>query len=128
MPSLLKPSWRAPWRMWLRPAHSRERHAEIPTAYGASPPFREPGLRLAADAKAGAWERWRFLLGEETVLEVDDAALPWQGIRKRLRRGVPGRFAGVPFTARAAGRSLPPGRRCIRFTLDDGRTLSFWTA
>ncbi|MER6257100.1 hypothetical protein ABT224_37790 [Streptomyces sp. NPDC001584] len=23
MPSLPKPSWRAPWRMWLQPAHTR---------------------------------------------------------------------------------------------------------
>ncbi|WKD34323.1 hypothetical protein [Streptomyces xanthophaeus] len=125
MPSLLKPSWRAPWRMWLQPAHARERHAEIPTVHGHYTLFREPGPRPAADAKAEAWERWQFLLGEETVLEIDDAALPWQGIRKRLRHGVQGRLDGVPFTAQAAGRSLRPSRRGIRFRLDDGRTLSF---
>ncbi|MFF4424267.1 hypothetical protein ACFY04_26385 [Streptomyces sp. NPDC001549] len=125
MPSLLNPSWRAPWRMWLQPAHTRGRHAEIPTAYGTYTLFREPGLRLTADAKAEAWERWQFLLGEEIVLEMDDAALPGQGIRKRLRHGVHGRLDGVPFTARTAGRSLLPGRRGIRFALDDGRALSF---
>ncbi|MFD5412595.1 hypothetical protein [Streptomyces nojiriensis] len=125
MPSFLKPSWRAPWRMWRRPAHARERHAEIPTAHGPCTLFREPGPRLTADAKAEAWERRQFPLGEETVLEIDDAAQPWQGIRKRLRHGVHGRLDGVPFTARAAGRSLRPTRRSIRCRLDDGRTLSF---
>ncbi|WP_405787458.1 hypothetical protein [Streptomyces sp. NBC_01367] len=85
MPSLLQPSWRAPWRTWLQPAHSRDRHAEIPTAYGTYTLFREPGPRLTADAKADAWERWQFLLGGETVLEIDDAALPGYGIRRRLR-------------------------------------------
>ncbi|WP_030763471.1 MULTISPECIES: hypothetical protein [unclassified Streptomyces] len=125
MPSLLEPSWRAPWRTWLRPAHTRDRYAEIPTAYGTYTLFREPGRRPTAEAEAEAWERWQFLLGEETVLELDDAALPWQGIRKRLRRGVRGHLDGVPFTARAAGRSLLPGRRGIRFALDDGRTLTF---
>ncbi|WP_329101298.1 hypothetical protein [Streptomyces sp. NBC_01439] len=125
MPSFLKPSWRAPWRMWLQPAHARERHAEIPTAHGTYTLFREPGPRLTADAKAEAWERWQFLLGEETVLEIDDAALPWLGIRKRLRHGVRGRLDGVPFTARAACRSLRPSRCGIRFCLDDGRILSF---
>ncbi|MFF4449867.1 hypothetical protein [Streptomyces sp. NPDC001502] len=125
MPSLLKPSWRAPWRMWLQPAHTRERHAEIPTSWGTCTLFREPGPRLTADARAEALERRQFLLGEETVLEIDDAAPPWQGIRKRLRRGVHGRLDGVPFTARATGRSLRPSGRGIRFRLDDGRTLSF---
>ncbi|MFD7787811.1 hypothetical protein ACFV4Q_32675 [Streptomyces nojiriensis] len=125
MPSFPKPSWRAPWRMWLQPAHTRERHAEIPTVHGTYTLFREPGPRLTADAKAEGWERWQFLLGEETVLEIDDAAQPWQGIRKRLRHGVHGRLDGVPFTARAAGRSLRPSRRGIHFCLDDGRILSF---
>ncbi|MFE6839730.1 hypothetical protein ACFVFI_33520 [Streptomyces sp. NPDC057705] len=123
--SPVKPSWRAPWRMWLQPAHTRDRHAVIPTAHGTYTLFREPGPRLSADAKAEAWERWQFLLGEETVLQIDDAAPPWQLIRTRLRRGARGRLDGVPFTARAAGRSLLPGRRGIRFALDDGRTLSF---
>ncbi|WP_327384964.1 MULTISPECIES: hypothetical protein [unclassified Streptomyces] len=125
MPSLLQPSWRAPWRTWLQPAHSRDRHAEIPTAHGTYTLFREPGPRLSADAKAEAWERWQFLLGGETVLEIDDAALPGYGIRRRLRHGVHGRLDGVPFTARTTGRSLLPGRRGVRFTLDDGRNLSF---
>ncbi|WP_327414383.1 hypothetical protein [Streptomyces sp. NBC_01233] len=121
----IAPSWRAPSRTWTSPADTRTRYAEIPTPHGTYTLFREPGPRLSADAEAEARERWQFLLGGETVLEIDDAALPWQLIRTRLRRGVRGRLDGVPFTARAAGRSLLPGRRGIRFTLDDGRTLSF---
>ncbi|MFE5809417.1 hypothetical protein [Streptomyces sp. NPDC056491] len=97
----------------------------IPTVHGTYTLFREPGPRLGMDARAEAWERWEFLLGEDSVLEIDDGAMPWAGMRRRMRHGIRGRLDGVAFTARAAGRSLRPGRRGIRFALDDGRTLSF---
>ncbi|OLZ65018.1 hypothetical protein AVW11_17805 [Streptomyces amritsarensis] len=121
----LAPSWRAPWRTWTAPAGTRARYAEIPTPLGTYTLFREPGRRLTATARAEARERWQFRLGEDTVLEVDDAAAPWYGMRVRMRRGVRGRLDGVPFTAHARGRSLSAHRRGIHFTLDDGRTLSF---
>ncbi|KOG55456.1 hypothetical protein ADK75_11200 [Streptomyces virginiae] len=124
-PSPVRPSWRAPMKTWHRPVHTRERHAEIPTAHGTYTLLREPGPRLTADAKAEAWERWQFVLDGDTVLEIDDAGLPGEGMRRRVRHGIHGRLDGVPFTARAEGRSLRPSRRGIRFALDDGRTLSF---
>ncbi|MGW2272194.1 hypothetical protein [Streptomyces yangpuensis] len=123
--SSLTPSWRAPRRTWLAPAHARARYAEIPTPLGTYTLFREPGRRLTATARAEAWERWQFRLGEDTVLEIDDAAPPWYGIRVRMRHGVRGRLDGVPFTAHARGRSLLAHRRGIHVALDDGRTLSF---
>ncbi|WP_046778905.1 hypothetical protein [Streptomyces yangpuensis] len=123
--SSLAPSWRAPWRTWLAPAHTRARYAEIRTPLGTYTLFREPGRRLTATARAEAWERWQLRLGENTVLEIDDAATPWYGMRVRMRRGVHGRLDGVPFTAHARGRSLLAHRRGIHFTLADGRTLSF---
>ncbi|MFB8399085.1 hypothetical protein [Streptomyces yangpuensis] len=123
--SPLTPSWRAPRRTWQAPAHTRARYAEIPTPLGTYTLFREPGRRRTATAKAEARERWQFRLGEDTVLEIDDAAAPWYGMRVRMRRGVRGRLDGVPFTAHARGRSLLAHRRGIHFTLADGRTLSF---
>ncbi|MGZ9931363.1 hypothetical protein ACXNSR_15900 [Streptomyces sp. NC-S4] len=122
--SLVEPTWRSPLKAWLRPVHTRERHAVFPTAHGTYALWRDRGPRRSPDAEAEAWERRQFLLGGETVLEIEDAAMPWQGMRKRLRSGVHGHLDGVPFTARAAGRSLLPGRRGIRFALDDGHTLS----
>ncbi|MFE6907863.1 hypothetical protein [Streptomyces erythrochromogenes] len=123
--SSITPTWRTPWRAWTAPARTRARHAEIATPLGACTLFREPGRRLSATAKAEAWERWQFVLGGESVLTVDDAALPGHGLKVRMRRGVRGTLDGVPFTAQARGRSLLARRRGIRFTLDDGRTLSF---
>ncbi|WP_404959740.1 hypothetical protein [Streptomyces sp. 147326] len=121
----IAPSWRAPSRTWLSPAEARARYAEIPTPHGTYTLLREPGARLTATARAEARERWQLVLGEDTVLEVDDAAPPWHGVRTRMRRGVHGTLDGVPFTARARGRSPLPSRRGIHFALDDGRTLSF---
>ncbi|MFK0017163.1 hypothetical protein [Streptomyces sp. NPDC091027] len=123
--SRIQPSWRAPLAQWIQPAPERARYAVIPTAYGDCTLFREPGERPTPAARAEAWERWQFVLGEDVVLEIDDAATPWHGLRSRMRVGVHGRLDGVPFAARAASRSMVPRRRGIRFELSDGRALSF---
>ncbi|MFF8260328.1 hypothetical protein [Streptomyces virginiae] len=124
MPTIT-PTWRTPWHTWPAPANTRARHAEIATPLGTYTLFREPGRRLTATAKAEAWERWQFRLGEDTVLAIDDAAPPWRGVRIRMRHGIHGTLDGVPFTARALGRALRAHRRGIHFVLDDGRTLAF---
>ncbi|MFP8940370.1 hypothetical protein ACLIYM_02895 [Streptomyces fenghuangensis] len=111
--------------MWLAPAHQRRAHAVIPTPYGDCVLFREPGTRLGATAGAEAWERWELTLGGEVVLEVQDAAMPWHGVRARARSGMHGRLDGEPFTARAQRRAMRPSRRGMRFALDDGRVLVF---
>ncbi|MFD1831240.1 hypothetical protein ACFSJS_16455 [Streptomyces desertarenae] len=110
-----------PLAVWLAPARRRRAHAVIPTPYGDCVLFRGPGTT----AKAEVWEQWELTLGGQTVLEVEDAAAPWHGVRARARSGMHGRLGGVPFTARARHRAIRPSRRAMRFTLDDGRTLAF---
>lgn len=122
--SRLQPSWRAPLAKWTRPASERAPYATVPTAYGEYTLFREPGKRPTPVAKAEAWERWQFVLGEDVVLEIGDAAPPSYGLQRRMRGGVHGTLDGVPFTARAARRSFVPRHRGIRFEMGDGRTLS----
>ena len=121
----IQPSWRAPLAKWIQPAPERALYAVVPTAYGEYTLLREPGERPSPTAKAEAWERWQLVLGEDVVLEIDDAAPPWHGLRSRMRLGVHGRLDGVPFTARAASRSFVPRRRGIHFYVSDGRALSF---
>ncbi|WP_159011768.1 hypothetical protein [Streptomyces sp. NRRL F-5123] len=123
-PSRLEPSWRAPRSAWNAPVNARAPFARVPTAYGEYTLFREPGRRVTFVAVAEAWENWQVVLGEEVLLRVDDAA-PSLGLRKSLRHGLNGTLDGVPFTVRAAGRSLLASRRGLHFELDDGRTLSF---
>lgn len=126
MPELrIEASWRGPSAAWRQPAHQHRQYAALPTDRGEYALFRGPGERLTPSAKAGARERWRFTLGEDVVLEIDDAAAPWYGLRARMRAGIKGRVDGVPFTARAASRSFAQRRRGIHFALDDGRNLSF---
>ncbi|MFD6888020.1 hypothetical protein [Streptomyces sp. NPDC059957] len=122
--SRIEPSWRAPLAEWIQPAPERGPYAVIPTAYGEYTLFRGPGKRLSSTAKAEAWEQWQLILGEDVVLEIDDAATPWYLLRARMRLGLHGTLDGVPFTARAASRSFMPRRRGIHFEMSDGRTLS----
>jgi hypothetical protein len=96
----------------------------IPTDHGDFTLFREPGARPGFVAVAEAWERWQFVLGDDVVLEVEDAAAPWLPVAGRLRQGVHGTLDGVPFTTRPARRSVLPRRRGLHADLDDGRTLS----
>ncbi|MEU6210883.1 hypothetical protein ABZ891_13345 [Streptomyces sp. NPDC047023] len=123
--SRIQPSWRAPLAKWIQPAPERAPYAVVPTAYGEYTLFREPGKRPSPAARAEAWERWQLILGEDVVLEIDDAATPWHGLRSRMRAGVHGTLDGMSFTARAASRSFVPDRRGIRFDMSDGRALSF---
>ncbi|MEU9033482.1 hypothetical protein AB0D45_00985 [Streptomyces sp. NPDC048352] len=123
--SRIRPSWRAPALSWIQPAPRHAPYAVIPTVYGDCTLFRGPGRRLSPAAKAEQWERWQLVFGGDTVLEIQDAAAPWYALRTRMRLGVHGTLEGVPFTARAEGRSFLARRRGIHFALGDGQTLSF---
>lgn len=121
----VKSSDRVPSKVWLAPADERRQHAVIRTPLGDCTLFRGPGARPTSTAKAEAWERWEFFLDGVSVLEIDDAAMPWQLIRRRMRGGVKGRLGGRSFTATAGRRSPRPSRRGIHFSFEDGRKLSF---